>query len=60
MREDPTALRGLADQCRRLACGASTAEVADTLRSMAYGYDRRADVAEAIRHEQPAPHAPAA
>lgn len=63
MREDPVALRALANQCRRLACGASTAEAAETLRSLGTDYDGRAEAAEAAQAAQrpvaPSPPAPA-
>jgi hypothetical protein len=55
MRDDPIALRGLADQCRRLARGASAGDVADALESMSADYARRAEAAEAARRDPMGP-----
>ena len=54
--EDPADLRALAAQCRSLARGASTGEVAESLNEIAAGYEHAADKAEAAEPiERPAP-----
>ncbi|HYJ29927.1 MAG TPA: hypothetical protein VEW25_06255 [Allosphingosinicella sp.] len=45
--DSPTTLRTLAEQCRRLARGASTGEVATSLKEIAAGYDNLAARADA-------------
>lgn len=54
--EDAVSLRALATQCRRLANGISTGDVAATLRGMAKDYDRQAEAA-AVREADAAPTA---
>lgn len=46
--EDPASLRSLAEQCRRLARGASTATVSSSLKEMASDYEHRAARTEAV------------
>ena len=58
--EDPASLRRLAEQCRRLACGASTAEVARALKEIAANYESLAARSEAMQVVAPAPSAPTA
>ncbi len=50
--DDPASLRALAEQCRRLARGASTEDVAGSLREIAGQYEEKAARLEAAR---PAP-----
>jgi hypothetical protein len=45
-RDDLVSLRALASQCRSLARGCSTRDVATSLKEMADTYDERADRAE--------------
>ncbi|MEA3042032.1 MAG: hypothetical protein QOC65_1521 [Sphingomonadales bacterium] len=45
--EDPASLRRLAEQCRRLARGASTAAVCSSLKEIASNYEDLAARAEA-------------
>jgi hypothetical protein len=52
--DSPTTLRTLAEQCRCLARGASTGEVARSLQEIAAGYDNLAARADA-RSKPPAP-----
>ena len=52
--DSPVTLRTLAEQCRRLARGASTAEVARSLKEIAAGYENLAARAEAKRGGTPA------
>ena len=54
---DPADLRALAEQCRKLARGASTAEVAASLTELAAQYDAEAEAAEA-RAAAPVPLPP--
>ena len=54
--EDPATLRRLAEQCRRLARGASTATVATSLEEIAGNYETLAARAEAS--QPPPPPAP--
>jgi|GEM_PF-3512748 len=44
---DPETLRTLAQQCRRLARGASTPDVATSLKEIAAGYENQAARADA-------------
>lgn len=46
MSDSAAALRALAHQCRKLAGGASMADVADSLSHMARDYDRQAERAD--------------
>jgi hypothetical protein len=55
--DSPTALRTLAEQCRRLARGASTAEVAASLKEIAAGYENLAARADAKQGTPPAANA---
>jgi hypothetical protein len=47
--DDPNELRALGSQCRKLARGASTRAVAESLAEIAAGYEARAARAEAAR-----------
>ncbi|HEY0412541.1 MAG TPA: hypothetical protein VGD66_05315 [Allosphingosinicella sp.] len=58
-RDDPTSLRSLAGQCRRLAKGVSTGDVRDSLTEMAVEYERQARSAE-IREDASKPPRPSA
>lgn len=53
--EGGSALRDLADQCRRLARGASTGAARNCLNEMAEGYERRAVRADASESENAKP-----
>lgn len=54
--EDPATLRALAEQCRRLARGASTAGVASSLKEIASNYEDLAARTEASETPPPARH----
>jgi hypothetical protein len=47
--DDPNELRALGTKCRKLARGASTRAVAESLAEIAAGYEARAARAEAAR-----------
>jgi hypothetical protein len=55
--EDGESLRSLATQCRRLARGVTTRDLADCLNGMAEDYDRKAEAA-AIAKAGPKPSDP--
>lgn len=52
--DSPATLRTLAEQCRRLARGASTAEVSLSLKEIAAGYENLAARADAKQERGPA------
>lgn len=54
--ENPATLRALAEQCRRLARGASTADVARSLKEIASNYEDLAARAEASERPPPTHH----
>jgi hypothetical protein len=54
-RDDSRSLRGLSDQCRRLARGASADDVRQCLDKMADGYARDAEKAALRESMEPAP-----
>ncbi|MFL6857511.1 MAG: hypothetical protein ACJ8EB_06325 [Allosphingosinicella sp.] len=58
--ESPQALRGRAEQCRRLAKGVSRGDVRDALMEMSVDYDKEAEVAAADEASAPPPPAPKA
>ena len=53
--DDPASLRMLAEQCRRLARGASTATVSSSLKEIASNYEELAAVTEAKETPPPLP-----
>ena len=53
--EDPGSLRRLAEQCRRLARGASTAAVCSSLKEIASNYEELAARTEASQTPEPEP-----
>ena len=53
--DSPASLRALAEQCRRLARGASTSDVATSLEEIAAGYENLATRAEGKERKPPAP-----
>jgi hypothetical protein len=53
MADEPAALRARAEQCRRLAKGVSTSELAHALTVMGADYSRQAAAAEAEEAEAP-------
>ena len=59
--DDSASLRALAAQCRQLARGVSTADVAASLTIMAEDYERKADALDRVGGEpdlQPVPPPP--